>query len=652
MIKRKLIGCDAVVGSIYDAVADRIIGFKNSECGYNFEKLNKDGIQHGFVYSKSEKIKILKLQNELHLNIVSGGVNETPFVKFINEDIDEDRLNIPKSMNYLLVYEYQDQEKIIKRDRKTIYKLREQVLTTKDSCEQATHVVTGIKCGFVLIAVFKYNNIYQYTKEALENILYDSANKLFNNISSNVTIKNVLEDATIDCFYNVGKTNISRDIRLGNLMEIIRNGKYRAKNPIELSLEAVNSFFCSNIFNLKFNALNDDQVETLLQAYYDFNENFKLFKNIYDIFNHYSQYFSRNIINSFAYDHTEASNLRRSFYQSLSQAKKKLYFGKISQDSKFFQDVDYLKSLLKKYRWIDEILKEIQFYIKNNVIVLDNSFRELPKNFIIFCYNLKYKDEFKNVWKTYFQEFMYYVKETEYTYVVYLKDLCPVNIPNVMPISLMQCENGILKYLSGPSSLNEQIAINSNENQTDTLSDKYCNADTNEINILLLGETGVGKSTFINAFLNYVKFKSLEDAETQPDVSNLIGSQFCFTDENMVNHKVSIGSDDNESFLSGESSTQTAKGYEFSFDNQLIRVIDTPGMGDSRGVEIDKENFEQTIKYIAQFKHVNAICFLVKPNNARLHPGFRYCFKELLTHLHKNTVENICFIFTNSRSML
>ncbi|CAF5073565.1 unnamed protein product, partial [Rotaria sp. Silwood1] len=34
------------------------------------------------------------------------------------------------------------------------------------------------------------------------------------------------------------------------------------------------------------------------------------------------------------------------------------------------------------------------------------------------------------------------------------------------------------------------------------------------INILLLGEKGVGKSTFINAFVNYLKFKTVEQAQS------------------------------------------------------------------------------------------------------------------------------------------
>jgi hypothetical protein len=73
-------------------------------------------------------------------------------------------------------------------------------------------------------------------------------------------------------------------------------------------------------------------------------------------------------------------------------------------------------------------------------------------------------------------------------------------------------------------------------------------------------------------------------------------------------------------------------------------------MGDVRGIETDRVNFEATINYLKKFKHLNAICFLAKPNNIRITAGFRYCFKELFSHFHKNSIENICFCFTNTRS--
>ena len=72
-------------------------------------------------------------------------------------------------------------------------------------------------------------------------------------------------------------------------------------------------------------------------------------------------------------------------------------------------------------------------------------------------------------------------------------------------------------------------------------------------------------------------------------------------------------------------------------------------MGDTRGIQVDKKNFENTIAYLKTFTHLNAICFLIKPNVKRLSPAFRYCFRELFIHLNKRSVRNICFCFTNTR---
>ena len=46
-----------------------------------------------------------------------------------------------------------------------------------------------------------------------------------------------------------------------------------------------------------------------------------------------------------------------------------------------------------------------------------------------------------------------------------------------------------------------------------------------DVNILLLGETGVGKSTWINVIANYAKHNSFEDAINDPEFTVLIPSR-------------------------------------------------------------------------------------------------------------------------------
>jgi GTP-binding protein EngB required for normal cell division len=177
------------------------------------------------------------------------------------------------------------------------------------------------------------------------------------------------------------------------------------------------------------------------------------------------------------------------------------------------------------------------------------------------------------------------------------------------------------------------------------------------INILLLGETGVGKSTFINALVNYLTFDSLQTAETNQPVI-LIPVSFLMTEgDQFVEHMIeldSIHKPTDEHFNSfGQSVTQHCQSYILQLKNrngQKLRIIDTPGFGDTRGSVQDDRNMQHILEYITNLTHLNAICFLFKPNLTQLDIFFRSCITQLLDHLGSNASKNIIFCFTNARA--
>ncbi|CAF1157636.1 unnamed protein product [Rotaria sordida] len=189
-------------------------------------------------------------------------------------------------------------------------------------------------------------------------------------------------------------------------------------------------------------------------------------------------------------------------------------------------------------------------------------------------------------------------------------------------------------------------------NQPSMIKVKRTNDPADDINVLLLGQTGVGKSTFINGLANYLCNDTLEQAAND-QMQAIIPSAFSFThDETFEERMINIGLDDeHENFNEhGQSCTQQCRSFVFPVGEKNLRIIDAPGIGDTRGLDQDNKNFHEILTFISQYEHLNGICILLKPNEERLTILFRFCINELLRHLHESAKENIIFVFTNARS--
>lgn len=176
------------------------------------------------------------------------------------------------------------------------------------------------------------------------------------------------------------------------------------------------------------------------------------------------------------------------------------------------------------------------------------------------------------------------------------------------------------------------------------------------LNILILGETGVGKSTFINAFVNYLTFETLDDAKSE-ELNCVVPCSFSMQHldksggaKEIKKFDIKVGNRDDEVDGSkGLSATQQTTVYPVNVNGHTIRLFDTPGIGDTRGISYDKENMADLLSTLSGYEKLHGILILLKSNNARLTVTFNFCMKELLTHLHRSAAANMAFGFTNTR---
>ncbi|KAK8389309.1 hypothetical protein O3P69_008795 [Scylla paramamosain] len=150
--------------------------------------------------------------------------------------------------------------------------------------------------------------------------------------------------------------------------------------------------------------------------------------------------------------------------------------------------------------------------------------------------------------------------------------------------------------------------------------------------IMMVGETGSGKTTLINGLVNYVfgvdwndsfRFKMIvEDSR-----ANQAHSQTKDVTSYTLHHQ---------------------DGFRMPYS---LTIIDTPGFGDTKGIKRDREIVEQLRKFFTSpgdlgISHIDAIGFVVQASQARLSVGQKYVFDSILALFGKDISDNIFLLVT------
>ena len=156
--------------------------------------------------------------------------------------------------------------------------------------------------------------------------------------------------------------------------------------------------------------------------------------------------------------------------------------------------------------------------------------------------------------------------------------------------------------------------------------DKFNNEEEkNCISLLLIGESGAGKSTLINALINFIMNVKYD---------------------NIYRFKI-VNEKNIKKFLS---QTKEVNIYHIKAQNGYppIKIIDTPGFGDTQGIEFDNKIMSMIFDKFQTINELTSVCIVAKSNNARLNFLERYVYNNVAKLFANDLLSNFIFLFTFS----
>jgi GTP-binding protein EngB required for normal cell division len=654
------------VGSLYDAYQDRLIGQLNitdQDKLYQSQKLLRCGIVHGNSDRNQNLLRLLSIDEQLRLSILLKLVPSQGIASIIDYPYRTNK------HTRLLCYSYVDR---IQRLPGRMEDAR-QFINSSISPTKATHIITSVEWGIDLVVVLQLP-LDTDTRKDIDGVLKRMHTCLYCNYNTSSLVSD--EESLLQKIIHIKVYSNTPDLcNMTTLYDICRyieqNKNSTTNNPILYNLRPIQWLYPQ--YTGIFISLSPEFNDNIEQYVFHLTADIKILET----------FLNENMPNL----------LSEHFKEQLSRIQKQW----IDVKNKYTIEIDRVSKLVIDIRSgrVQE-MKIDQAFQNHEEIIMKNCVRGLTQT-------LEYLEE-----KTHFisdlnrQQIQYYnitelnidqtdniktiehklITDDECDRVLCSSDTLNKNYP--IQLNKLCCDlvdelknNPDLRLFYADFSyssfeLHNMMMLPSNKynNETNRPKQKAISTSTkthlpiapppptNEIiNVLLLGETGVGKSTFINAFANYLKFETLKQAQSETPIALIPVSFLITVDNNLDKRTVKFGdfvSSNNEDFdHPGQSVTQDCRSYVFHIghgNGRKLRIIDTPGFGDTRGPDQDELNMQHILEYINNLSHLNAICFLLKSNALHLHTFFQSCLSQLFSFLQQTARNNIAFCFTNGRS--